>query len=288
MKALVMGGNRFFGRRLVSMLIERGVDVTLLNRGQGKDDFGTRVRRIQMDRRQLDKNHPSIKNSDWDIVYDQICYDAGEAESACDAFRGKTQRYIFTSSQSVYPPAANIPEAAFDPVTHKFSAVVDKDKDYGEAKRQAEATFFQRGDFELTAVRFPIVLGEDDYTDRLKFHVQSIAIGKQIFFPNIDAKISFIHAKDAAAFLASLADKPISGPVNACAAGPIRLRDLIWEIERTLGKTAKISNTVGQGDRSPFGIESDWYMDTTKLKRHGFLPQAIQIWLPGLTRTYTE
>ncbi|HEY8278757.1 MAG TPA: NAD-dependent epimerase/dehydratase family protein [Bdellovibrionota bacterium] len=282
MKALVLGGNRYFGKQLVSLLLQRGAKVTVLNRGQRPDEFGDRVQRIRMDRKNISKAHPDLANQKWDVVYDLICYDALEAKGACEAFEGKTNHYVFISSQSVYPPGNDILECSFDPKSHKFASPIASDKDYGEAKRQAEATFFQTNAFPTTAVRFPIVLGEDDYTERLKKHVKWIQAGQPIFFPNLDAKISFIQSSDAAKFLLALADRPFLGPVNCCAAEPIALKELIHEIECALGKYAKIAAREQDGQPSPFGAEADWYMNTRKMREYGFIPEPIQKWLPGL------
>src|SRR6476469_8235912 len=102
MKTLVIGGNRFFGKRLVSRLLDAGHDVTLLNRGQLDDGFGERVRRFRLDRRELREGHPALSQERWDVVYDQACYQADEAQGACRAFAGRVSRYVFTSSMSVY------------------------------------------------------------------------------------------------------------------------------------------------------------------------------------------
>ena len=133
MKALVIGGNRFIGKQLVARLLDRHVGVTLLNRGQNQDDFGSKVRRIVLDRKSLYKNHPALGNEKWDVVYDQVCFNATEAQAACDAFQKRTKRYIFISSQSVYKPGEAIQEAAFDPKAYVFPSLVDQDSDYGEA-----------------------------------------------------------------------------------------------------------------------------------------------------------
>ena len=281
MKALVIGGNRFFGKRLVSHFLQKNISVTLLNRGQRQDDFGSKVKRINLDRKLLHKNHPALGNEQWDIIYDQVCYDAIEAQSACEAFEGRTKRYIFISSQSVYNPGQNISEAAFNPQTYTFASSVDQDKDYGEAKRQAEAVFFKRAKFPVTAVRFPIVLGEDDYTERLKFHVEHLREERPIYFPNIDAKISFIQSADAAAFLNSLVDKELVGPINCCSSEPISLRSVVELIEKVVGAKLPLGSKE-IADTSPFGIESDWYMNVSKLDQYGFKVKPINQWLPSL------
>lgn len=43
MKALILGGNRFFGMKLANLLITEGFDSTLLNRGNLEDGFGEKV-----------------------------------------------------------------------------------------------------------------------------------------------------------------------------------------------------------------------------------------------------
>jgi len=282
MRALVIGGNRFFGKRLVSRLLDRGVDVTVLNRGNLSDSFGERIRRVRMDRSEL----INLGRQEWDVVFDQVAYETGDALGACEAFAGRARRYVFVSSQSVYGPGAGLREQDFDPTKHPFEPAVSRQKDYSEGKRQAEAVFFQRADFPVVAVRFPIVLGEDDYTERLKFHVDRVRDGKAIHFPAIDARISLIHAPDAAEFLETLGTNSVTGPINVCAREPIVLRDLIGWIEQEVGRKAVLADRPEDGEGSPFGAESDWFMSTDRLREAlGTEPQAIERWLPDLIRS---
>ncbi len=273
MRALVIGGNRFVGKRLVQILLGRGLEVTLLNRGLMMDDFGGAVKRIVLDRRNLRKDHPALGTNDWDIVFDMVCFDAVEAQNACRAFYTRTKRYVFVSSQSVYELGPSLTEESFDPRVYQFQAFVNFESDYGEAKRQAEATFFQKAEFSVTSVRFPFVLGEDDYTGRLKFHIRQCIEEKPIRFPNLSARISFVHSPDAARFLSFLVDYDFEGPINCCSPEPISIRSLM---ELMCGSTCE------QGVLSPFGIESDWYMNIGRLLKLGFNPTPLEQWLPKL------
>ncbi|MBI3072266.1 MAG: NAD-dependent epimerase/dehydratase family protein [Deltaproteobacteria bacterium] len=287
MKVLVIGGNRFFGKRLVALLLEQvGTEVTLLNRGRMNDGFENRVARIKLDRQQLRPAHPALENHRWDVVFDQVCYDAREAQSACETFNGRVGKLIFVSSQSVYGPGPALPESAFDPRAHSFGRAFTRDEDYGEAKRQAEAVYFRAATFPVSAVRFPIVLGEDDYTERLKFHVDHILQGKPVFFPNLDARISLIRSADAALFLKALASSYATGPINCCAQDPIPVRRIIETIEARTGKRAHIARRSDEGDDSPFGVERDWFMSTAKLTTYGFSAQPIDGWLAALIDRY--
>jgi nucleoside-diphosphate-sugar epimerase len=285
MRILVIGGTRFFGKRLVERLLSDGHAVTLLNRGLTPDPFGTRVERIQMDRSALHPDHPALSKKTWDIIYDQVCYDANEAKAACEAFQGQTSRYIFTSTQSVYQPGSALTEQAYKPIDHDVTKVVSQDENYGEAKRQAEAIFFQSKTFPLTAVRFPIVIGEDDYTQRLKFHVEHIMKGIPFYVPNVNARMSFISSLDAAAFLHFLLENSHEGPVNACSLEPISVGRVIQIIETIVGKNAILSEKKDV-DPSPYGANEDRYMSAELMSSMGFQTKPIENWLPESVRAW--
>lgn len=281
MNILVIGGNRYFGKRLVSKLIAEGHKVTLMNRGQASDDFGTSVNRMVLDRKTLGGN--SLGSASWDLVYDQVCYDAREAAGACKAFEGRVKRYVFVSSQSVYGPGANISESTFDPTFYRFKSIASKDADYSEAKRQAEATFFQQARFPLVAVRFPIVIGEDDYTERFKFHVDRIRAKAPIYFPNVDAKLSLINSADAAEFLFRIGKVDFQGPINCCSREPIAIRTILDVIEKRTGQSANLVGDATKGEISPYGIEADWWMSIKGLIPFGFEPAPIEPQITTLT-----
>jgi len=288
MKVLVIGGTRFFGKRLVSRLLKADFQVTLLNRGNSGDDFGSDVSKIVLDRKQLCSGHPALGNQSWDLVFDQVCYDAEEAQKACETFNGRVGRYIFTSSQSVYKPGENLKEENFDPSTYQFPKAVDRNQDYGEAKRQAEATFAQNLKMPFSFVRFPIVLGEDDYTERLAWHVRAISKGTPIYFPNIQSKISFINSSSAAEVLFNQCQNVNQGPLNACSTNPISLLELMSLIETLAGKKMQFALTSTKESQSPFGIEADWFMSTQKLKATGLHLKEINEWLPDLIKFYLQ
>lgn len=45
---LILGGTRFFGKRLVRLLLDEGFKVTIATRGNTSDEFGDQVERIQL------------------------------------------------------------------------------------------------------------------------------------------------------------------------------------------------------------------------------------------------
>lgn len=284
-RVLIFGGNRFFGKKLVQLLLGQGDHVTIATRGTTSDPFGGQVSRLVLDRENAASIRSAVGSGEWDVVFDNICYAPNEALDACEIFAGKVKRYIFTSSLSVYEPGpSRKTESDFDPAAYPLRAGSKSDFSYAQGKRLAEAAFFQRATFPVCAVRFPIVLGADDYTRRLHFHVEHVRDGRPIGMPNPRAKMSFINSDEAAAFLAWLSDQQVTGPFNACSSGELALDRMLAMIEEAVGRKALVEPVTADEDMSPFGVPDDWYMDTTKAEKAGFSFQNIDNWYPALIR----
>ena len=88
--ALILGGTQFVGKRLVQLLIDEGVNVTIATRGQTPDSFGNRVSRIIIDREDSHSINQAFSGKKWDVVYDQTCYSPQEALDTWNALEGKS------------------------------------------------------------------------------------------------------------------------------------------------------------------------------------------------------
>lgn len=282
MNILIIGGNRFFGRKLAGLLLTEGHEVTLLNRGSLDDGFGDKLKRIICDRTDENKMSEVLEGKSFDVVYDQMCFDHPQAYAATKIFRGKTQRYIFTSTMAVYDLGNDLSEKAFNPFDYHYQSIATYPPDYAKAKRQAESVFFKEAAFDVVAVRFPIVLGTDDYTQRLKIQIDKIQKGEPLFFPNLEAHLSFVHSSDAALGLFKLAFSSFKGPINVASPEPIKLLSLIAMIEAKTKKKALLINTEDDSAFSPYGILSDWSLDTTLAEQNGIHCRPLMSWLPDL------
>ncbi|WNS46271.1 NAD-dependent epimerase/dehydratase family protein [Paenibacillus sp. MMS20-IR301] len=283
-KILVLGGTRFFGKRLVEKLLQDGDSaVTILTRGLTGDDFGGRVTRLAADRTDAEGLARAAGDTDWDVIYDNICFSPDEAAAAVRIFSGKVKRYILTSSLSVYNPQPDIlTEADFDPLQIPLQTGGKEKFSYQEGKQLAEAVMLGVADFPVAAVRFPIVLGVDDYTRRLHFHIEHVRAGQPIGIPNPRAEISFIRSDEAADFLYWLGSSELSGPVNACSDGTLSIGGVITAIEEITGIPAVIRHETAAADQSPFGIGESWFMDTAKARSTGFSFLSLSEWFPEL------
>jgi len=287
---LVLGGTRLFGKKLVELCLQNGHNVTILTRGQSGNPFGTKVKQLIVNRDDADSLSQALSSTTWDIVYDNICYSPNEALKICEILEGKTKKLVFTSTLSTYEIDGTVKtEEDFNPFKYEVRMGNREDFSYGEGKRLAEAVLFKEATFPVVAVRFPIVMGENDYTRRLHFHVERILQEQPISLPNFEAKMSYITDDEAAVFLYFAGITPIEGPYNATAAGAISLKDLLGLIEDATGKHAKISLVGGnEKSQSPYGVPADWYMSTAKAEAAGFTFSQLHDWLPTLVKTLVK
>lgn len=286
--ALILGGTQFVGKRLVRLLIDEGVDVTIATRGLTADAFGDQVSRLIINREDAESLEKAFKDKTWDVVFDQTCYSSQEALDTLNELKGKVQKYIFTSSQAVYDFGTNHVEESFDPFVYK--PVLKSRRDYigyvgyQEAKRAAEAILFQNADFPVVAVRFPIIIGKDDYTNRLQFHVEHVIEAKSMFIEHPDFRYSFIDSGEAASFLLSMAKSDYQGPVNPGSEGDISLGELIVLIENLIGTEAIVSE---DGDPSPYNLSGSWSVNTNLVKSLGFRFTPLDRLLKNLILHYS-
>ncbi|RAP74564.1 NAD-dependent epimerase/dehydratase family protein [Paenibacillus montanisoli] len=280
-QVLVLGGTRFFGKKLVELLLKAGDEVTIVTRGAHAHPFGDQVKHLKVDRTQVEELEAAIGDARYDVIYDNICYMPKEAEEAIKLFAGRVGKYIVTSTLSVYPfGEPRKAEAHFDPQSYLIPKPYPHEINYGEGKRLVEAVFFQGAPFPVTAVRFPIVLGEDDYTRRLHFHVEHVQQGQPLGIPNAGAMMSFIDADDAASFLEWLGRSEATGPFNACSRGEISPGGIVELIEKATGRTAYAALETDEQHSSPFGVPEPWYMDISKAESAGYTFKELSDWLP--------
>ena len=283
-KILVLGGNRYFGKRLVQKCIDAGHLITLGNRGQTPDSFGNSVQRLILDRTDESSMKLALQGKTFDLIYDQVCYSSHEAKIAIDLFEGRVGRYVHTSTQSTYLEDGESLESHFNPDHYPLKIARREENNYGEGKRLAEAAFFQLAKFPVVAMRIPIVLGPDDYTGRLEFHIQRVQREQEMVIPNLEAETTFISSEDAARFLEWLGVYSCLGPVNAASPDRISMRHLLKMIETETGKIARVTSKGKAEDHTPFVEEESSYLNVDRALGLGFQFSRLSDWLPGLIR----
>jgi len=199
MRALVIGGMQFMGRRIVEALLERGHGVTVLHR-RATHDLGPRVGNLQADRADLPAVRRLIREGQFEAVFD-LAYDwqhgtpASQVEAAARSCGPALQRYVFMSSVAAYPPGVNHRED--DPL-----APDDFPSPYVQHKASAERALFRmhrESGFPVVTFRPPFVHGPGQPFYRAAFFWDRLLDGRPIVLPDGgDAPMQWAFVDDVA------------------------------------------------------------------------------------------
>lgn len=283
MNILVIGGTRFFGIPMVNELLEKGHDVTIATRGKTSDSFGSRVRRLVLQRTDEESVKAALKGTHYDIIIDKIAYCSNDIRYVME--HADCDQYIYMSSTSVYAPKRiNIMETDFDGTSKDFVWCDRKAFPYEEIKRQAEYALWQKyADKNWIAVRYPFTIGRDDYTKRLLFYVEHTMKSIPMYVDNLDCQMGFIHSDEAGRFIAFLADKEIRGAINGSSQGTISVREIIDYVEKKTGTRAVLDK---EGEEAPYNGEPEYSINTDKAYALGFRFSVLWEWIFDLLDYY--
>jgi nucleoside-diphosphate-sugar epimerase len=284
MKVLVLGGTKYFGIHMVQALIQNGHDVTIATRGQAQDTYGSSVKRIIVERTSEESMANAFYRKSYDVVCDNLACSSNDVKYALDAINCK--RYIMTSSASVYNLHPNTSEKDFNPLKKQLVWCDRTDYSFDEVKRLAECALFQAyPSQESVTVRFPFVIGKDDYTKRMYFYVEHIMKEIPMFINDIDAQMGFVSSNEAGRFLAFLAEQEYTGVINGSSEGTLSLKKIIEYVEAKTRKQAILSK---DGDAAPYNNGMDYSLNTGLASDLGFHFSQLNEWIYNLLDTYIK
>src|SRR5579863_4742030 len=106
MRVLFIGGTGIISTATTRLAVERGIDLTLLNRGQRAADLPKGVHTVTADIDDPAATAQALGNTTFDAVVDWIAFTPAHIQRDLALFRGRTRQYIFISSASAYqkPP----------------------------------------------------------------------------------------------------------------------------------------------------------------------------------------
>lgn len=276
MKILVVGGTRYFGIPMVNTLLRNGHEITIATRGNSKPEFEGVVDYVSLDRMDSASVNEALGGRHFDLIIDKIAYSSNDVKALLENV--SCDKYIQMSTCSVYPKEhADIKENEFKPEEYELHWI-DRIQNYEETKRQAERAVFEfMSPANISFVRYPIVMGENDYTGRLDFYIEHIRDQKAMNIDDLDKEMAFICEKDAGDFIAYLADHFVPGPINGCSKETVKIANLVEYIEKSLGKKAAINR---QGDNAPYnGFEDTLSLNTEKAEAIGYRFRELKEWL---------
>jgi nucleoside-diphosphate-sugar epimerase len=119
MKILFIGGTGTISSACAQLAVERGFELTLLNRGRQAACPG--ARQIVADISNPAATAATLGRERWDVVVDYIAFKPEELEQRIDLFRGRTGQFIFISSASAYQkPLTHFPITESTPVVNPY------------------------------------------------------------------------------------------------------------------------------------------------------------------------
>lgn len=287
---LVIGGNRYFGRRLVTRLRDSGARVSVLNRGSTAPPPG--VEHLVADREDGAVLRAVLAGREFDVVVDQVCYTPLHAEGAVRAFAGRTGRYVMTSTIEVYDTGedrpAGVPLGEGAVAAQRWPVQLELPWDdetfregrYGEGKRQAEAVLARAGAFPFVAVRAGHVLGAADFTGRLAHYRERIAAGLPVAVHPANLPSSYTHEAEMADVLHWAASAGFTGALNACSHGELTATDLCDLIAQ--GSSYRTAAPAPGAEASPFSFDRYYGMDNSRAEQLGYTFSHTSDWLPEL------
>lgn len=206
----MLGGTEFVGRAITEDAMARGWEVTVFHRGRHRPPEG--VRSLHGDRTEPG-GLAALGEGEWDAVVDTWSAAPSVVRDAARLLAGRTGRYVYVSSRSVYtfplPAGADEDAPLVDASPHAGDVA------YAEAKRggelAAEAAF---GDRTLH-VRAGLILGPYENIGRLPWWLNRVARGGRVAAPGPrDLAFQYIDVRDLAAWTLDAVEKGLSGPYN--------------------------------------------------------------------------
>ncbi|MBN2201459.1 SDR family oxidoreductase [bacterium] len=150
MKVLFIGGTGVISSASTVLASERGMHLTLLNRGQAGRPVPAGVETVRADIRNPASVESALGGRTFDAVVDWVCFTAGHAETDLRLFAGKTGQFVFISSASAYQtPPSHLPVTESTPLVNPVWA-------YSRDKIACEEVFMRAhrdGGFPAVIVR---------------------------------------------------------------------------------------------------------------------------------------
>jgi nucleoside-diphosphate-sugar epimerase len=194
MRALIIGGTRNLGPSIVQAFLERGMDISIFNRGQTPDDLPGHISRFRGDRGDPVQLKSAVGSHKLHAVIDTTLYTGSEAQAVVEVFSGRVQRYIFLSTGQVYLLRLGV-KRPFKESDYAGPVMAEPPRDhridyqnwlYGHDKRQAEDVFaaaWANSRFPFTSLRLPMVHSERDHYHRILGYVRRLQDGGPILLP---------------------------------------------------------------------------------------------------------
>ncbi|MFS0700313.1 NAD-dependent epimerase/dehydratase family protein [Cellulomonas sp. 179-A 4D5 NHS] len=118
LSVLFLGGSGIISSASTRLAVERGLDLTVLNRGESTTrPLPDGVRTVRADVRDPASVREALGDREFDAVVDWVAFTPEHVRTAVELFTGRTGQYVFISSASAYQtPPARLPVTESTPL----------------------------------------------------------------------------------------------------------------------------------------------------------------------------
>jgi nucleoside-diphosphate-sugar epimerase len=157
MKVLFIGGTGIISTACTKLALERGIELTLLRRGQRAANFPDHVRTIALDIADEVAVARALREQKFDVVVDWIAFTPAHVERDISLFRDRTGQYVFISSASAYQrPVGDYLITESTPLANPYWQY-SRDKIACEERLMKE---YREAGFPITIVRPSLTYGD--------------------------------------------------------------------------------------------------------------------------------
>jgi len=250
LRILILGGTGFTGPYQVRYALSRGHKVTTFNRGKSHPgELPNEVEQLIGDRNgQLD----ALNGRQWDVVIDNPTTLPVWVRDAAQILKGNVDRYVFTSTISVYPdsktgPDENAPLQSYDgadPYKETLESMkANGFKLYGPLKALSEREAEKWFPGKTLIIRPGLIVGPRDESDRFTYWPVRIDHGGEMLVPgNPEDPVQFIDARDLAEWTIRMVENRETGIYNATGpAKPFGIGPMLDGIKNALKSDANFT-----------------------------------------------
>ncbi len=250
LRILILGGTGFTGPYQVRYALSRGHKVTTFNRGKTHPgELPNEVEQLIGDR---NGKLEALKDRQWDVVIDNPTTLPVWVRDAAQILKGNVERYVFTSTISVYEdskkgPDENAPLQIYDgPDPYKETLEAMKAggyKTYGPLKALSEREAEKWFPGKTLIIRPGLIVGPRDETDRFTYWPVRIDRGCEVLAPgNPNDPLQFIDARDLAEWTIRMVENGQTGIYNATGpAKPLGIGGMLDGIKEAEKSTANFT-----------------------------------------------
>lgn len=282
-KILILGGTGFAGRILTENLVKEGEEPVLFNRGKRNPGIFEGLKKIQGDRNSGDIEQ--IYNNSWDVIVDFSCMFPDNLDEITDNVTGKTGRYIFISTASVYPmDDADLRKTPVKEDSRTLECTTEQRKNpdvlstYGEKKAECERILIGKPRIDPVIFRPGLIYGRYDPTDRFYYWLYRAKTADKILMPEGGSgRFTATHSEDFADLIrAAIYAESHNTVYNAVTHLPVSLHEYTSQTAALLGRNPVYVNAdnkfLEENNVQPWGDLPVWtggnelILDNTKVQ----------------------